>query len=225
MASLSEEGKVKVTIDLEEEKEEVKEEGTNTDTMEQAGTGEEQAGDPETSPPTSKQVEALTTPNLQSEQSADSAPSAQDDKPPTQENFSQFGPKTDLLPPLSGPIPENWEMIERDFLSITPLLIPHMAHNFFGDLAFAIGTGKIRMVIVDRQISRLGMFGLLTKADTGEHVEMNGVLRKDAMAFRLEPLTSPGMLTIDGEEMYYGPLQCQIHPTLARVMCRKRRVE
>ena len=66
--SSSEEGKVNVTIDLEEEKEEVKEEGTNTDTTEQAGTGEEQAGDPETSPPTSEQVEALTTPNLQSEQ-------------------------------------------------------------------------------------------------------------------------------------------------------------
>ena len=99
-----------------------------------------------------------------------------------------------------------------------------MAHNFFGDPTFAIGTGKIRLVIVNGQISRLGMFGLLTKTDTGEHVEMNGVLRKDAMAFRLEPLTSPGMLTIDGEEMYYGPLQCQIHPTLA-FMCRKRRVE
>ena len=67
MASLSEEGKVNVTIDLEEEKEEVKEEGTNMDTTEQAGTGEEQAGDPETSLPTSEQVEALTTPNLQSE--------------------------------------------------------------------------------------------------------------------------------------------------------------
>ena len=42
---------------------------------------------------------------------------------------------------------------------------------------------------------------------------MNGVLRKDVMAFRFEPHTAPGMLTIDGEEVYYGPLQCQIHPT------------
>ena len=53
-----------------------------------------------------------------------------------------------------------------------PLMIPHkiMAHNCFGDPAFAIGTGKFRVVIVDGQISRLGMFGLLTKADTGEHL-------------------------------------------------------
>ena len=56
----------------------------------------------------------------------------------------------------------NWE---RDFMAVTLLMIPHMAHNFFGDPAFLIGTGKIRVVIVDGQISRLGMFGLPIKAD------------------------------------------------------------
>ena len=34
-------------------------------------------------------------------------------------------------------------------------------------LAFAIGTGKIRVVIIDSQVSRLGMFGLAT--DKGRH--------------------------------------------------------
>ena len=219
----SEERKVDVTIDIEEEREEVEEGGTNRDTTEQTGTGEEQADDPETSLPASAQAEAQATTDPQSEHStADSAPSAQDAT--QQEDFSQFGPKADLLPSLLGPIPENWETIERDFMAVTLLMIPHMAHNFFGDPAFSIGTGKIRVVIIDGQISRLGMFGLLTKADTGDHLEMNGVLRKDVMAFRFEPHTAPGMLTIDGEEVYYGPLQCQIHPTLARVMCRKRRV-
>ena len=222
-SSSSEERKVNVTIDLEEEKEEVKEEVTNTDTTEQADTGEQQT-DPGTASPASVQVEPQTATSSQSEQSADSAPSAQDDKQQTQENFSQFGPKADLLPSLLGPVPENWEVIERDFMAVTLLMIPHMAHNFFGDPEFAIGTGKIRVVVIDGQVSRLGMFGLLTKADTGEHLEMNGVIRKDVKAFRFEPHTSPGMLTIDGEEVYYGPLQCQIHPTLARVMCRKRRV-
>ena len=83
--------------------------------------------------------------HAQSEQSAaDSAPSAQDDTQPTQqEDFLQFGPKTDLLPSLSGSIPENWETIERDFVAVTLLMIPHMACNFFGDPAFSIGTGKI----------------------------------------------------------------------------------
>ena len=101
-------------------------------------------------------------------------------------------------------------------------MIPHMAHNFFGDPEISIGEGKIRIVICDGNIKRLGMLGMLTKADTGGHMEIDGVLRRDVKAFRLEPFTSPGMLTIDGEEVYYGPIQCQIHPSLARVMCRKR---
>ena len=105
-------------------------------------------------------------------------------------------------------------------------MIPCVSSNFFGHPAFPIGTGKIRVVIVDGQISRLDMFSLLKKASTSlrEHLEMNGVSYKDVKAFRLEPYTSPGTLIADGEKVYYGPLQCQIHPTLARVMCRKRRV-
>ena len=134
----------------------------------------------------------------------------------------QFGPKADLLSPLPAPIPENWKTFEREFLAVTFLMIAHMAHNFFGDPRFSIGSGKIRIVICDGQITRVGMFGLLTKADTGEHLEIEGVHRIDTRAFRLEPLTSPGMLTIDGESVHYGPIQCQIQPSLARVMCRKR---
>ena len=208
-----------VTIDLEEEKEELKEEALTTATIEQTGTGQETH--PDTSAPTSVHVETQTT----NSQSTESAPSVQDSQQQTrQQNFAQFGPKADLLPPLSGPVPENWETIEREFMAVTFLMIPHMANNFFGDLVFSIGTGKIRIVICGGEITRLGMFGLLTKADTGQHLEMEGVLRKNVRAFRLEPRTAPGMLTIDGEEVYYGPLQCQIHPTLARVMSRKRRL-
>ena len=120
----------------------------------------------------------------------------------------QFGPKADLLSPLSEPVPDNWETLEREFMGVTPLMIPHMAHNFFGDPEISIGEGKIRIVICDGNIKRLDMLGMLTKADTGGHIEIDGVLRRDVRAFRLEPFTSPGMLTIDGEEVYYGPIQC-----------------
>ena len=103
-------------------------------------------------------------------------------------------------------------------------MIPYISSNFFGDPEFPIGTGKIHIIIVDGKMSRLDMFSLLIKASTGEHLEMNGVSYKDVKAFCLEPHTLPGTLTVNGEKVYYGPLQCQIHPTLARVMCRKRRV-
>lgn len=70
--SSSEERKVNVTIDLEEEKGEVKEDSTNGDATGQTGTCTgEQPADSETSPPTSVQVEAQTsTTNAPTEQSA-----------------------------------------------------------------------------------------------------------------------------------------------------------
>ena len=55
-------------------------------------------------------------------------PSNHDGEPPrgNMEVIHQFGPKADLLPPLSGPVPDNWETIEREFMSVTTLMIPHV---------------------------------------------------------------------------------------------------
>ena len=177
---------------------------------------------------TSTQVKITKSEATESEQLTTSEASTHSDSqhPPqgNEQLIKQYGPKADLLPPLSEPVPMNWVTLEQEFMAVTILMISHMAHNFIGDPEVSIGTGKLHVVICDGQISRLGMFGMLTKAETGQHVEMEGVTRIDMRAFRLEPYTAPGMLTIDGEEMYYGPIQVQIHPALARVMCRKRRV-
>ena len=217
--------KVNVKIDVEENNELQKaaEEASTTNTQ-QTGTQLENTG-------TSTQVESTTFKSqvtVSEQEHTDSDSSTQDDsqgqEKGSQELVKQYGPRADLLPPLSEPVPDNWETLERDFMSISLLMIPHMARNVFGDPEVSIGAGKIRLVICGEQITRLGMFGLLTKADTGQHVEMDGVLRKDVTAFRLEPYTTPGMLTIDGETVHYGPIQVQVHHALARIMCRKRQV-
>ena len=179
---------------------------------------------------TSTQIETKITKSeaKESEQVTTSEVSTHGDDqlPPqeVQELIKQYGPKADLLPPLSEPVPDNWKVLDKEFMAVSILMIPYMAHNFIGDPDVSIGMGKIRVVICDAQITRLGMFDMLTKAKTGQHVEMEGVTRTDMRAFRLEPYTSPGLLTVDGEEVYYGPIQVQIHPALARVMCRKRRM-
>ncbi|MBN3319605.1 SPHK2 kinase, partial [Atractosteus spatula] len=44
------------------------------------------------------------------------------------------------------------------------------------------------------------------------------VCHTPARAFRLLPLSPRGTLTVDGELVPYGPLQAQIHPSMARLM-------
>ena len=218
---------VNVKIDVEEESgaEEASKEPSTVNTQ-QTGT---QAADTGTSTqvestPFESQVTGSKQEHTDSDISThDDSQGQEEGKQKLVESVKQYGPKADLLPPLSEPVPGNWESLEREFIGIALLLIPHMARNFFGDPEVCIGTGKIRLVICGEQITRLGIFGLMTKSDvSGQHLEIDGILRKDVTAFRLEPYTIPGMLTVDGEEVHYGPIQVQVHHALARIMCRKR---
>lgn len=137
---------------------------------------------------------------------------------------SSTGPIADLLPDLSEAIPDNWKVIEGEFTAISPLMVPLLSAGFFGDPNMSIGTGKIRLACI-RRMSRFGMLSLLTGADKGKHIERPEVETFDAKAFRLEPKTEKGLLTVDGEVIEYGPMQAQLHQHLARVFCSKKRLQ
>ena len=140
--------------------------------------------------------------------------------PLTPRSFMSSGPRPHLLPDITEAVPDNWKVIEGEFLSITPLMIPHMSSNFFGDPKMSIGTGKIRILYM-RKMSRFGMLGVLTDAEKGNLLDRPEISSIDAKAFRLEPYTEEGILTVDGEVVKYGPIQAQIHQHLARVFCSK----
>ena len=132
-----------------------------------------------------------------------------------------YGPNTDLLPALSDPVPSNWKTVEKEFLSVTVLMIPHMSNEYFGDPSMSIGTERLRLVFVEYAMTRMNMLSMLMVP--GSHLSMSNVSCIDCKAYRLEPDTPVGLLTVDGESVPYGAVQSQVHSGLARVMCRKRR--
>ena len=134
-----------------------------------------------------------------------------------------FGPPTDLLVPLEQPLPDTWVTNEADYLGIIPIMITHLSRSSFGDANFEIGSGKIRLMWIDGSISRSGALKLFSGTDTGKHVDMAEVKVIDVRAFRIDPITPNGTITVDGEKVRYGPIQAQIHPHMATVMSRKRR--
>lgn len=135
-----------------------------------------------------------------------------------------YGPKPDLLSTnLDDPVPSHWKTLETEFVGIAPLMVPCMAHGFYGDPNLPIGSGSIRILIMENSLKRMGLFGLLNGTESGKHIGMDGLQLLDVKAYRLEPLTAPGLMTIDGEEIFYGPHQVQIHPGLGRIMCRLKR--
>lgn len=132
-------------------------------------------------------------------------------------------PSTDLLVPLKDPVPDSWITKEQDYLGVSSLMIPMLTSDFYADPDIQIGSGKISLSWIDGSMTRKGALSMLTSADTGRHMKMEEVYKIEVKAFRLEPLSPPGMLTIDGEAVVYGAMQAQIHPGLARVMSRRRR--
>ncbi len=133
------------------------------------------------------------------------------------------GPEADLLPSFSSPVPSNWKTLNHDFVTAAVMLVPHMGRDMFGDPNLSIGTKSFSIVILDGTMTRMDMVTMFTQSDTGGHVALESCSVISAKAIRLEPLTPQGRITIDGEVIPYGPIQCQLHPRLARVMSRKRR--
>ena len=133
------------------------------------------------------------------------------------------GPEAELLPSFSSPVPSNWKTINQDFVTAVVMLVPHMGRDMFGDPNLSIGTSAFSIVILDGTMTRMDMVTMFTQSDTGGHVALESCSVISAKAIRLEPLTPKGIITIDGEVIPYGPIQCQLHPRLARVLCRKRR--
>jgi len=69
------------------------------------------------------------------------------------------------------------------------------------------------------------MIQMMMSLETGLRVSEHGdTAIVPVLAFRLEPDASlpPGLLTVDGERVDYGPIQAQVLPSMARVMSVRR---
>uniref|UniRef100_UPI00358F163E sphingosine kinase 2-like n=1 Tax=Myxine glutinosa TaxID=7769 RepID=UPI00358F163E len=133
---------------------------------------------------------------------------------------SVYGPPDDLLPLLDEPIPQHWRQEENDYVLVLALYQSHLAADLlFSPLALP-DDGIIHLWIVRAGISRRALLRFFMSLARGRHLTVDSphVAHITARAFRLEPLQPGGIITVDGEQVEYGPLQAQIHPHLARLI-------
>ena len=133
------------------------------------------------------------------------------------------GPPDDLLPPsLSDPVPSTWKTIEGNFVSLLAMLCACVT-DFYSVLPdLSIGSGEIGILYSLDNITRWEIFNQMTSGN-GRYPEFESVHQIRTRAFRLEPMTSAGRITMDGELLEYGPCQFQIHSNLMHAFSRKRR--
>ncbi|KAK2711006.1 hypothetical protein QYM36_012244 [Artemia franciscana] len=130
-----------------------------------------------------------------------------------------FGPSSKYSP-LTGEIPSDWVTIEGDFVLVYAVL-----QRFIGtDNMFApkskMDDGLIYLLLIRGDASRGQLFQFLTSFESGTHVDVPCCEMIPVKAFRLEPQTSEGNLTIDGEKVPTAPVQVEILPSFYRVFMR-----
>ncbi|XP_077576752.1 sphingosine kinase 2 [Stigmatopora nigra] len=130
-------------------------------------------------------------------------------------------PKDDLLPPLDRPLPtRDWVTIEGDFVLVLAIYQSHLGADLHAAPQAKFDDGLIHLTFVRAGISRATLLRLFFAMERGTHHSVSSpyVSHVSCRAFRLQPLSARGTLTVDGELVPYGPLQAQVHPSMARLI-------
>lgn len=131
-------------------------------------------------------------------------------------------PKDDLLPPLDQPLPtRDWVTIEGDFVLVLALYQTHLGADLHAAPQAKFDDGLIHLTFVRAGISRATLLRLFFAMERGTHHSVSSpyVSHVTCKAFRLQPLSARGTLTVDGELVPYGPLQAQVSRSISLSVC------
>ncbi|ETE73087.1 Sphingosine kinase 2, partial [Ophiophagus hannah] len=129
------------------------------------------------------------------------------------------GPLDDFLVPLEEPVPKSWVTVEDDFVLVLAIYQTHLGADLFTMPTAGFNDGLIHLCFVRAGISRANMIRLFLAMEKGTHLDHESpyFTHLPVRAFRIEPLTHKGIITIDGERVDYGPIQGQIHHGIANL--------
>ncbi|XP_034275437.1 sphingosine kinase 2 [Pantherophis guttatus] len=130
------------------------------------------------------------------------------------------GPLDDFLVPLGQPVPKSWVTVEDDFVLVLAIYQTHLGADLFTMPTAGFNDGLIHLCFIRAGISRAAMIRLFLAMEKGTHLDHESpyFTHLPVRAFRIEPLTHKGIITIDGERVEYGPIQGQIHHGIANLV-------
>lgn len=136
-------------------------------------------------------------------------------------NKSHSGQANSLLVPLGQQLPNNWVVVpEEDFVLVLAMYQSHLAEDLMAAPGFSLDSGLIHLFYVRAGISRGALLKLFLAMEKGAHLAANcqHLVHTKVRAFRLEPQSPKGIITVDGEVVEYGAVQAEVHRGLARLI-------
>lgn len=164
------------------------------------------------------QVSHLESHTLQNSSNSNNTPKSKHSIPSP---LSVLGPRDFLLNPLNQPVPAHWTVVQdENFVLVVAMYQSHLAEDMLAAPASRLDDGIIHLIYVKAGISRRSLLRLFLAMEKGGHLNTNcpHVVYVKVKALRLEPYSPNGIITVDGELVDYGPVQAQIHGTLARLI-------
>ncbi|XP_037545466.1 sphingosine kinase 1 [Nematolebias whitei] len=143
-------------------------------------------------------------------------------RPETPSDRKTTSPVDSLLPGLDQPVPESWTVVkEEDFVLVLAIYQSHLAEDLWMVPGATADDGLIHLFYVTAGISRPALLRLFLAMEKGAHLACGcpHLVYEKVRALRLEPASPQGVITVDGEVVDYGPVQAQVHPGLARLIC------
>ncbi|XP_058833127.1 sphingosine kinase 2-like [Topomyia yanbarensis] len=143
----------------------------------------------------------------------------------TEGNMAQmYGPPS-RIPALTAPLSENWKTISGEFVMAHAAYQSHLSTDCFFAPRSKLNDGVIWLLIIKAGVSRSQLLSFMLGLGSGTHLPAQNneyILMVPVTAFRIEPSSgSVGHMTVDGENVQYGPIQAEIFPSLAKVMVPK----
>jgi len=173
-------------------------------------------------PATQSDTQTDTETNNRTKSQADARNDNRPDPPPAPNTCSGTAVLDSLLPALDQPLPASWTVVsEEDFVLVLAMFQSHLAEDLWTAPGAAPDDGLIHLFYVTAGISRPALLRLFLAMEKGAHLECGcpHLFYERVRALRLEPLSPHGAIAVDGEVVEYGPLQAQVHPGLARLIC------
>ncbi|CDQ73827.1 unnamed protein product [Oncorhynchus mykiss] len=125
--------------------------------------------------------------------------------------------------PVDEPVPSDWVVVpEEDFVLMLAMYQSHLAKDLYAAPDSTLDDGLIHLIYVRAGISRTALLRLFLAMEKGTHLANNSphLVYTRVRALRLEPYSSKGVITVDGEVVEYGPVQAQVHGGIARLITR-----
>lgn len=138
------------------------------------------------------------------------------------EKAQMYGPASQL-PCLTTTLPTTWQCLEGRFIMVHASYQTHLGEDCLIAPDAKLNDGIIWLLIIRDNVSRSQLLQFLLGLSTGAHAGVqspdNAIEFIPVRAFRIEPdLNESGYMTVDGEQVEYGPIQAEVFPSLARVM-------